>query len=73
MPTTLLEVQDSAAGATSEVDALLAPLYTLPESEALKHYACLSPRLQWIARQRTTGQRRVTLIVHHAISSAQCR
>ena len=52
---------------------LLEPLYTLPESEALQHYTRLSPRLQWLARQRLTGQLRARLIVHHAIAAAQCR
>jgi hypothetical protein len=73
MPTQLAQIQHNATGATPEIEALLAPLTTLPEPEALKHYARLSPRLQWIARQRTTGQRRASLIVHHVILSAQCR
>jgi hypothetical protein len=39
----------------------------------LHYYQRLSPKLQWLARQRATGQRRAALIVHHAIASAQCR
>jgi hypothetical protein len=55
-----------------EADALLAQVHALPEAEALRLYARLSPRLQWLARQRTTGQRRAALIVHHALSRAHC-
>jgi hypothetical protein len=73
MSTKMVESKRAAALATPELDALLTPVYTLPESEALQIYARLSPRLQWLARQRATGQRRASLIVHHAIASAQCR
>jgi len=73
MSTKMVESEHCTAAATPELDALLTPVYSLPESEALQHYARLSPKLQWLARQRATGQRRASLIVHHAIASAQCR
>jgi hypothetical protein len=57
--------------ADPEADALLAQVHGLPEAEALRFYARLSPRLQWLARQRATGARRAALIVHHALT--QCR
>jgi len=56
-----------------EADALLAQVHVLPEAEALRLYARLSPRLQWLARQRTTGPRRSALIVHHALTRTQMR
>ncbi len=59
--------------ADTEADALIERIHTLPESEALHCYAQLSPRLQWLARMRTSGARRAALIVHHAISIAHCR
>jgi hypothetical protein len=65
--------QDFSICAVPEGEAVIAPVHTLPESEALRFYQRLSPRLQWLARQRATGQRRAALIVHHAITSAQCR
>jgi hypothetical protein len=73
MSTKMVESEHSAATATPGLDALLTPVYTLPESEALQHYARLSPKLQWLARRRATGPRRASLIVYHAIASAQCR
>ncbi len=73
MPTRSVEVQPAGDCELPEIDVLLEPLCTLPESEALQHYTRLSPRLQWLARQRLTGQLRARLIVHHAIASAQCR
>lgn len=54
-----------------ESDALLTQVHGLPEAEALRLYARLSPRLQWLARQRATGPRRAALIVHQAL--ARCR
>jgi hypothetical protein len=55
-----------------EADALLAQVHLLPEAEALRLYARFSPRLQWLARQRTTGPRRAALIEHHALTRAHC-
>jgi hypothetical protein len=66
-------VQDCAALAVTQGETLIAPVYTLPEAEALNYYQRLSPKLQWLARQRASGPRRAVLIVHHAIASAQCR
>ena len=63
----------SSMAADSEADALLAQVHVLPEPEALRLYGRLSPRLQWLARQRETGQRRSALIVHHALTRAQYR
>ena len=60
-------------GAGPEAEALLAQVHVLPEPEALRLYGRLSPRLQWLARQRATGQRRSALIVHHALTRAQYR
>jgi hypothetical protein len=59
--------------ADPEADALLAQVYVLPEAEALRLYARLSPRMQWLARQRTCGPRRSALIVHHALTQAHSR
>ena len=59
--------------AGSEGDALIERIRTLPEPEALRCYAGLSPGLQWIARQRATGPRRTALSVFHAISIANCK
>jgi len=73
MPATAEPGQNHAALADMDSDALLASLDTLPEREALHYYAMLSPKLQWLARCRATGQRRAALIVHHALASAQCR
>lgn len=73
MPANADRYQDSIALEATEGETLIAPLYTLPEPEALHYYQRLSPKLQWLARQRATGQRRAALIVHHAIASAQCR
>ncbi len=60
-------------GADPESETLLAEVERLPESEALLLYARLSPRLQWLARQRSSGPRRSALIVHHALQSSHCR
>jgi hypothetical protein len=65
--------QDCTALAVTEGEALITPVYTLPESEALHYYQRLSPRLQWLARQRASGQRRAALILHQAMASAQRR
>jgi hypothetical protein len=73
MPVTEQRYGFSSTVADPEADALLAQVYVLPEAEALRLYARLSPRLQWLARQRTTGQRRSALIVHHALMRANCR
>jgi hypothetical protein len=54
-------------------DPLLEPLSALPEPDALKYYAELSPKLQWVARQRATGQRRAALILYHALEIAQIK
>lgn len=63
----------SSMGPDPEAEALLAQVHVLPEPEALRLYGRLSPRLQWLARQRATGQRRSALIVHHALTRAQYR
>jgi hypothetical protein len=73
MPATQELLGFSSVMADAEADALLAQLHALPEAEALRLYARLSPRLQWLARQRTTGQRRSALIVHHALTRANAR
>ncbi len=73
MPTNRVAIQPSAPNATPEIDALLSPVYILPEADALQHYARLSPRSQWLARQRATGSRRATLIAHHALATGQIR
>jgi hypothetical protein len=57
----------------ADSDALLERLGTLPEPEALEFYSQLSPKLQWLVRQRATGQRRNALIAFHAIKTGQCR
>jgi hypothetical protein len=72
MPTNGVAIQCSPDDAP-EIDALLSPVYILPEADALQHYARLSPRLQWFARQRATGSRRATLIAHHALATGQIR
>jgi hypothetical protein len=54
-------------------DELIKRLSTLPEAEALECYSQLTPRLQWLARQRTVGKRREALIAHHVITAGQCR
>lgn len=59
--------------ADPEGETLLAEVQSLPEPEALRLYARLSPRLQWLARQRSNGPRRSALIVHHALQSSHCR
>jgi hypothetical protein len=63
----------SPAAAEPETDALLQQVHVLPEAEALLLYARLSPRLQWLARQRTSGPRRSALIVHHALTRSNAR
>ena len=73
MSATVESNQNCAALADTDPEALLASLDTLPEPAALHYYEMLSPKLQWLARCRTTGQRRAALIVHHALASAQCR
>jgi hypothetical protein len=73
MPINMLEVERPVRAVAQDIHALLAPVYMLPEGDALKLYAQLSPRLQWLARRGASGQRRASLIVHHALTSAQCR
>ncbi len=73
MPATAEPIHNCAATADTDGEALLASLNTLPEPEALHRYQMLSPKLQWLARRRATGQRRAALIVHHVLTSAQCR
>jgi hypothetical protein len=63
----------AALGAGVEGEALIEQIQTLPEPEALQYYGRLSPRLQWLVRRRATGARRAALIVHHALTTAQCR
>lgn len=66
---------NTAVPAADEVaaQALMERLRTLPEADAVRCYAGLSARWQWIARQRLTGGRRTALIVHHATAIAGCR
>jgi len=52
---------------TVDGDALIEQLRLLPEPEALALYSDLTPKLKWLARQRTTGQRRQAIIAHHLI------
>jgi hypothetical protein len=73
MPANKVANQCPATNATPEIDAFLSPVYLLPEADALQHYARLSPRLQWLARQRATGPRRAILIAHHALATGQIR
>jgi hypothetical protein len=68
MSTTQDERPASIAEPNPEGDALIERIHTLPEAEALRCYARLTPRWQWIARQRTTGPRRTALIMHHIAS-----
>ncbi len=63
----------AAPDADSEADTLIERLRTLPEPDALRCYAGLSARWQWVARQRLTGMRRAALIVHHATAIAGCK
>jgi hypothetical protein len=53
---------------TVEGDALIEQLRVLPEPAALALYSDLTPRLKWLARQRTTGRRREAIIAHHLIT-----
>jgi hypothetical protein len=73
MPTIQDRHEISPASSEPEADALLRQVHLLPEAEALQLYARLSPRLQWLARQRTSGPRRSALIVHHALTHANAR
>jgi hypothetical protein len=57
----------------TDIDAVIERLRVLPEPESLEFYSQLSPKLQWLARQRTTGQRRQALIAYHAITLSRCR
>jgi len=50
---------------TVDPDALIEQVRMLPEAEALDFYGRLTPRLQWLARQRTTGRRLHAIIAHH--------
>lgn len=57
----------------ADIDALIERLRVLPESKALEVYSQLSPKQQWLARQRTTGKLRLALIAYHAITWGRCR
>jgi hypothetical protein len=57
----------------ADSDALIERVGLLPEAEALAFYSQLSPKLQWLARKRATGERRNALMVHHAITFGPCR
>jgi hypothetical protein len=52
---------------------VLVRLRNLPEAQALALYSQLAPKLQWLARQGTTGQRRLALITHHMVIAARIR
>jgi len=65
--------QTPVAPIDADPDALIERLSLLPERESLEFYSQLSPKLQWLARQRTTGKRRKALIAHHAVSSGRFR
>jgi hypothetical protein len=58
---------------SADIDVLLEHMRMLPEPEALKFYSQLSPKLQWLVRQRATGQRRDAVIVYHAVTIGPCR
>ncbi len=73
MPMTHERYEISPMAPEPEADALLQQVHVLPEAEALQLYARLSPRLQWLARQRTSGPRRSALIVHHALTHSHAR
>jgi hypothetical protein len=56
-----------------DADVLIERLRVLPEPESLEFYSQLSPKLQWLARQRMTGQRQKALIAYHAKTFGGCR
>jgi hypothetical protein len=57
----------------ADIDALLERVRMLPEAEALEFYSQLSPKLQWLVRQKATGQRRDAVMVYHAVTIGPCR
>jgi hypothetical protein len=65
------ENQTIAPCANPDGDSVLKPITTLPEADALKYYADLPSKLQWLARQAATGQRRAALILYHALEIAR--
>lgn len=60
--------QSPTSNVNVDVEVLLERVRMLPETEALELYSQLSPKLQWLVRQRASGQRREALIVHHALT-----
>jgi hypothetical protein len=73
MPTDNPSAQTRASGGDPDADTLIDRVRELPEPQALEFYSQLPPRLQWLARQRTTGQRRKALIAHHVITAGRSR
>jgi hypothetical protein len=73
MRTSISPSQTRAFGSDPDSDSLVDRLRELPELQALEFYSQLSPRLQWLARQRTTGQRQAALIAHHLLTAGGCR
>jgi hypothetical protein len=71
MPTDDASSQTHATGRDAEIDHVLDRLRELPEPQALEFYNQLGPRLQWLARLRTTGRRRQALIAHHVGMAAR--
>jgi hypothetical protein len=73
MSTADTPAQALAVGSDGDPDVLIERLCELPEPLALEFYSQLAPRLQWLARQKTTGQRRAALIARHVITAGRCR
>jgi hypothetical protein len=73
MSTDDASTQTLTRGGDPDADELIDLLRQLPEPQALEFYSQLAPRLQWLARQKMTGQRRAALIAHHVITAGRCR
>jgi hypothetical protein len=65
--------QSLTPDADADTDALLERVLMLPEAEALEFYSELSPKQQWLVRQKATGRRRDAVIVYHAVTIGACR
>lgn len=73
MQTDTNPTQTHSIAGDADGDSLIDRICELTEPQALAFYSQLSPRLQWLARRRTTGQRRAALIAHHVITAGRCR
>jgi hypothetical protein len=73
MPEDDIETQSRTTVSETDSAGLIDRLCELPEPQALEFYSQLSPRLQWLARQGTTGQRRAALIARHLMTAGRCR